>query len=157
MAHASACLFYLHNSHTKVATMTLELQEIDSGTDFPNLAWCLFESYENPPQKFFHIFFPILGTGENAREDAISEAATRLKLWHTQDPSSYWQKAVDVETGRIVGGANWKVYKANPFAAPDSSEVTWFPNDSSRVYAERALQNYSMPRARVAQKPHLCE
>ncbi|KAF7908455.1 uncharacterized protein EAF01_004210 [Botrytis porri] len=69
--------------------MTLQLQPIDSEVDFPALARCLFESYESPSQKFSHIFFPIHGTSDIAHEDAINEAATRLKLWHTHDPSSY--------------------------------------------------------------------
>lgn len=142
---------------TKTAKITLELRGIDPEVDFPGLARCLFESHENPPQKIFHIFFPIHGAGKDARETAIAEAAARLKRWHTQDPTSYWQKAFDVKTGKIVGGANWRIYKENPYAVPDSFEVTWFPDDSSRVYVEKALENYSKPRARVAQKPHLCE
>ncbi|KAK7957880.1 hypothetical protein PG988_012728 [Apiospora saccharicola] len=27
-------------------------------TDYPALARCLFESYEEPPQRFFHVWFP---------------------------------------------------------------------------------------------------
>lgn len=136
--------------------MPLELQEIDQEVDFPAIARCMFESYEDPPQKFFHVFFPTHGTGSEAREAAIDEAATRLKLWHTHDPSSYWQKVVDTETGKIVGGSLWKIHKENPFADPTPSTVTWFPDDGSRTYVEKALENHSAPRARVAQKPHLC-
>ncbi|KAH8652627.1 acyl-CoA N-acyltransferase [Tricladium varicosporioides] len=135
--------------------MTLELQEIEPETDFPALARCMFESYEDPPQKFFHVFFPTHGIGEKARENAIHEAATRLKLWHTHDPSSYWQKVVDTETDKIAGGALWKVHRENPFAAPETPEVTWFPNDSSRTYVEQALQAHSAPRARKAQRAHI--
>ncbi|TGO17540.1 hypothetical protein BTUL_0016g00030 [Botrytis tulipae] len=135
--------------------MTLQLQPIDFEVDFPALTRCLFESYESPLQKFFHLWFPIHGTSDNAREDAINEAATRLKLWHTHDPSSYWQKVVDTENGRIAGGALWKIYNENPFENPPPSTVTWFPNDSSRKYVEQALQTHSRPRYKVAQKPHI--
>lgn len=121
--------------------MALELQEIN----------------ENPPQKFFHVFFPIHGTDEKAREDAIEEGATRLKLWHTQDPSSYWQKVVDKDTGNIVAGALWKIHKENLFASPQVPEITWFPDDSSRLFIAQALETHSAPRVRVAQKPHLCK
>jgi hypothetical protein len=137
--------------------MTLELQEIDADIDFPALARCLFESHEDPPQKFFHIFFPIHGTSNEAREVAIDEAATRLKLWHVQDPSSYWQKIVESETGRIAGGAMWKIYEENPFINEDHMDVTWFPNDGSRVFVERALEAYSEPRSRVGQRPQVCK
>ncbi|TVY40860.1 hypothetical protein LOCC1_G005186 [Lachnellula occidentalis] len=137
--------------------MTLELQVIDPETDFPSLARCLFDSHEDPPQRFFHVFFPIHGEGDKAREDAINEGATRLKLWHTQDPASYWQKVVDTKTGRVAGGAMWKIYRENPFQSPspDEDEVTWFPNGGSRTFVECALEEYSIPRARVAQKPHV--
>ncbi|KAI3390600.1 hypothetical protein diail_9101 [Diaporthe ilicicola] len=135
--------------------MSLQLQEIDQEVDFPALARCMFESYEDPPQKFFHVFFPTHGTGNEAREAAIDEAATRLKLWHTHDPSSYWQKVVDTETGKVVGGSLWKIHRENPFADPTPSQATWFPDDGSRAYVEKALVNHNAPRARVAQKPHL--
>ncbi|KAK5625796.1 hypothetical protein RRF57_001512 [Xylaria bambusicola] len=136
--------------------MALKLQEIDPEKDFPALARCLFESYEDPPQKFFHVFFPIHGTGSEAREEAIKEAADRLKLWHTHDPSSYWQKVVDESTGKIAGGALWNIHEQNPFANPPASAPTWFPDDGSRRFVEKALENHSRPRAKVAQKPHLC-
>ncbi|RWA11186.1 hypothetical protein EKO27_g3897 [Xylaria grammica] len=135
--------------------MALKLQEIDPEKDFPALANCLFESYEDPPQKFFHVFFPIHGTGDEARQEAIKEAADRLKLWHTHDPSSYWQKVVDEETGKIAGGALWNIHEQNPFANPAPSAPTWFPDDGSRRFVEKALQNHSRPRSQVAQKPHL--
>ncbi|KAI5927291.1 hypothetical protein F4810DRAFT_706661 [Camillea tinctor] len=136
--------------------MTLHLQEINVDNDFPALARCMFESYEDPPQKFFHIFFPTHGTNAEAREEAIAEAADRLKLWHTPDPSSYWRKVVDSETGNIAGGALWKIHRENPFASPSAAEVTWFPEGGSRAYVEQALQLHSAPRARVAQRAHVC-
>jgi hypothetical protein len=137
--------------------MPLTLQEIDPDNDFPELARCLFESYEDPPQKFFHVFFPIHGDGAEAREEAIKEAADRLKLWHTHDPSSYWQKVVDEETGKIAGGALWNIHKANPFANPTPPTVSWFPDGGSRRFVEKALVNHNRPRSKVAQKPHICK
>lgn len=137
--------------------MPLELQEIDSEKDFPAIARCLFESYEDPPQKFFHVFFPTHGTGEQAREEAVEEAAARLKLWHTHDPTSYWQKVVDTETGKIAGGSLWNIHKENPFANPQPSEVTWFPEGGSRRFVEKALVNHSRPRSQAGARPHLCE
>lgn len=137
--------------------MKLEVQNIDPEVDFPALARCLFESYEDPPQKFFHIFFPIHGTSDEAREEAIKEAADRLKQWHTHDPTSHWQKVVDTDTGKIAGGALWNVYEENPFANPRQSAVTWFPEGGSRKFAEKALASHARPRSEAAQRPHICE
>jgi hypothetical protein len=36
-------------------------------------------------------------------------------------------------------------------------DVSWFPNDGSRKFVEKALQNHSRPRSQVAQKPHICK
>lgn len=87
--------------------MTLLLQDINPEVDFPVLVRCLLDAYEDPPQKSLHILLPINGPGPEAREADIEEASDRLKLWHTHDPSTYWQKAVDDETGKIVGDASW--------------------------------------------------
>lgn len=136
--------------------MALVLQDIDPSVDFPALARCMLDAYHDPPQNFFHLYFPILpGNGTDPREAAIEEAATRLQLWHTHDPSSHWQKVVDVDTGTIAGGASWNIYETNPFAEPHSVEVTWFPDDSSRRYAEMAIESHGMPRYKAAQQPHV--
>lgn len=137
--------------------MPLKLQEIDPEVDFPGLTRCLFESHEDPPQKFFHIFFPIHGNTAEAREAAIDEGAVRLKLWYTEDPTSSWQKVVDTDTGIIIGAATWNTYLENPFIEYTPPEADWFPDDSSRKYAEQALQRFDAPRAHHGQKPHQCK
>jgi hypothetical protein len=86
--------------------MTLQFQDINPEVDFPELVECILDAYEDPPQRFLHILLPINGPGPKAREAALQKASERLKLWHTHDPSSYWQKVVDVESGKIVGGAS---------------------------------------------------
>jgi hypothetical protein len=136
--------------------MAFDLQDIDPETDFPVLARCLLEAYEDPPQRFLHIFFPVNGPGAEAREAAIQEAAARLKSWHTHDPSSYWQKVVDTETGNLAGAAAWNIYKTNPFAEAHPVEVTWFPDEASRTFAEKALEIRGRPRYQAAQRPHVC-
>lgn len=137
--------------------MPLQHQEINPSTDFPSLTRCMLESYENPSQAFFHIFFPIHGSSTQACEDAIAEAATRLKLWHTSDPESHWRKVVDTQNGKIAGGALWKIHKEDPFADPSSLDATWFPDDSSRLFANEVVKTHSGPRSRVASKPHVCK
>ncbi|KAF3020623.1 hypothetical protein E8E14_011680 [Neopestalotiopsis sp. 37M] len=135
--------------------MALKLQDIDPEVDFPAIAKCLAEAYEDPPQPFLHIWFPIDASSDEAREASIQEGAERLKLWHTYDPSSRWHKVVDAETGRIAGGAAWNVFETNPFAEPHDMEVSWFPNDSSRRYAEQAIESHGRPRYIAGQRPHL--
>lgn len=138
--------------------MELTISEINPDVDFPAIARCLFESHEHPPQEFFHLWFPIHGDDEQAREAAINEAATRLKHWHTGDPTGHWLKVVDTSTGKLAGASLWNIYQdSNPFAEPDSMEVTWFPDKGSRTLVEQMLVKYGAPREKAAQKPHICQ
>ncbi|XXG95585.1 hypothetical protein Hte_001852 [Hypoxylon texense] len=137
--------------------MPLELQDADLTSDFPALARAMFESYEEPWQPFFHAYFPIHGKGEEAREAAIQEAAARLRDWHAHDPTMYWQKIVDTDNGNIATGALWNIYPENPFAESQELPATWFPDDGSRRFAEQLVELHGRPRARVGQRPHVCQ
>ncbi|POS72410.1 hypothetical protein DHEL01_v209191 [Diaporthe helianthi] len=136
--------------------MVLQLQEVDVEADFPAISRCLFDAHETPLQKFFHLWFPTFGDDNQAREDAITEGATRLKLWHSEDPSSNWRKVVDTESGRIAGASLWNIHLENPFATPDNMEVTWFPPGGAREFVEEMITEYDAPRVQAAQKPHVC-
>ncbi|KAI3331302.1 hypothetical protein F4824DRAFT_476188 [Ustulina deusta] len=135
--------------------MPLELSEVDAKVDFSALTKCLFESYDDPVQSFVDVYFAPRGENETAREERLKEATNRFADWHAHDPSSYWQKVVDTETGEIVGGALWNIHQDNPFAQPHSIEVTWFPDDGSRRFAEEFLRQYDAPRALLGQKPQV--
>jgi hypothetical protein len=137
--------------------MPFELREANLPQDFPAFARLMFEVYEDPPQGFFHTFFPIHGEGEKAREEAIAEAATRLESWHVDDPSSYWQKIIETETGKLVGTTIWHIYPQNPFEEDHESSVTWFPDDGSRKFAEQVIEQIDAPRAQFCRRPHICE
>ena len=132
--------------------MPLKLSELDAAVDFPALIKCLFESYDDPVQNFAHIYFP----PHEDHEERVREAVDRLAGWHAHDPSSYWQKVVDTETGKIVGGAQWSIHHNNPFAEPHDIEITWFSDKGSRKFAEEFLRQYDTPRALVGQKPQVC-
>ncbi|KAH7311273.1 acyl-CoA N-acyltransferase [Stachybotrys elegans] len=137
--------------------MPVVIQNADPSVDLPAISRSMFESHETPHQPFFHAFFPIHGDGgHQAREDAIAEGAVRLQSWLTQEPRSFWQKAVDSDTGRVVGAALWYVYQQDPFADDQHDmEVTWFPNDGSRRFAEQFLEIYDKPRLWAGRRPQV--
>ena len=91
------------------------------------------------------------------REAAIEEGATRLKSLYTQDPTVTWRKVVDTATGNIAGGATGNTYLTNPFAEAGHPSAYWFPNDSSRRYAEEAMAIYATARVQHVPKPHQCK
>ncbi|KAK7752959.1 hypothetical protein SLS62_005118 [Diatrype stigma] len=132
--------------------MGLELHEVDPAIDLPEIARSMFDSYEDPPQPFFHAYFPIHGDTHDAREEAIAECAIRLHSWHTEDPTSYWQKMVDTDTGGVAGGALWNIHKEKPSTNEHQMEVTWFPDDGSRRFAEQIVAIHSAPRVRIGQR-----
>ena len=109
--------------------MPLKLLEVDPETDFAAISRCMFESHEKPEQKFFQAYFPTHGSSPQAREDAIAEGATRLCSWSSEDPTSYWQKVIDTDAGRVAGAALWNIYNHDPFAEEQEMEASWFPDD----------------------------
>ncbi|MCJ1246386.1 hypothetical protein MMC30_003593 [Trapelia coarctata] len=135
--------------------MVFKLEEVNPDTDFDELMACEWESYENPSQTFFRLFCPIHGTGPNARAESIKEATARQLAWHQSDPTSYWQKVVDVETRKIIGGALWKICKTNPFEQEQHSEAYWIPTGGQRDFVNKALEQFEAPRAKMGQRPQV--
>ncbi|KAI0015810.1 hypothetical protein F4780DRAFT_44133 [Xylariomycetidae sp. FL0641] len=135
-----------------------ELQEIDPDKDFPALARCMFDSYDDPPQPFVHVFFPILdknGDHHKDREAAIAEAADRLKKWHTEDPTSKWHKVIDTKTGNLAGGALWSLYDDEHPFEEHPSDASHFTTASEREFAEEAMKLHAEPRLRCAPPVHV--
>lgn len=135
--------------------MPFKRLDLDHDKDWLELMECLFLAHEDPEQKFFPLFYPTHGT----REEALVEAAERTKNDCLRDPTSYVQKVVDEDSGKIVGGALWNIYTSNPFPegkAKEEIEVTWYPDDSSREYAAYVVNHFGKAHERMAKRPHLC-
>jgi hypothetical protein len=136
--------------------MPFKLEDVNNDYDFDELIACEWESYENPLQPFFRLFCPILGTGPNARAEAIEDSTKRQLVLHKSEPSSHWQKVTDTDTGKIIAGALWKIYMTNPFEHEEDFEPFWYPEGSQRDFVKKALEQFDAPRAKLAQRPHLC-
>jgi hypothetical protein len=136
--------------------MPFKLEDVNNDFDFDELIACEWESYENPLQPFFRLFCPILGTGPNARAEAIEDSTKRQLVLHKSEPSSHWQKVTDTDTGKIIAGALWKIYMTNPFEHEEDFEPFWYPEGSQRDFVKKALEQFDVPRAKLAQRPHLC-
>ncbi|KAI0395129.1 hypothetical protein F5Y17DRAFT_465942 [Xylariaceae sp. FL0594] len=86
--------------------MPLELRKVEQG-DFPALIEALYESYSHPPQSILDIFFK---PREVAQAERLKEAADRFANWDDVNPSSFWQKVVDTESGKIFAGEFLRQY-----------------------------------------------
>ena len=137
--------------------MPFKLEDVDYDNDFAELITCEWASYENPYQPFFRLFCPVLGSGPNAHAESLKAAIARQLNWHSAEASSYWQKVVDADSGKIVAGALWKIHKTNPFDPPqDPHEAEWFPEGGAREYVTKALAQFEAPRERMSQRPQVC-
>lgn len=130
--------------------MPLELRDVDRDTNFSALARCLFEGYEDPPQPFFHAWFPIFGPSLQDREASLTEAANRLRDWNNDQPithqTSVWKKVVDTETGVIAGASLWKIYSEDPFREEQRIQAKWFPEGGARLWVEKMIEEHDRPR-----------
>ena len=137
--------------------MPLKLEEIDPAADFEELIACEWASFEKPPQTFFRLFFPVLGTEPDAHAEALKEGTVRQLQWFQSERDSCWQKVTDTSSGKIVAGALWKIHRTNPYEHPDGhSQAYWYPEGGQRDFVNQALDLFAAPRAKMAQRPHLC-
>lgn len=137
--------------------MPIELQDVTE-SEFPTVMRCIWDTYENPVQNLFYIFAPLNEDGVGTREDAIKKSTDRFWGWNVSDPRAYWQKAVETETGKIVGGALWVLNKTDPYAQPQpEEEAYWHPAGGQREFANKVMEQYEDTRARLARRPHICE
>lgn len=139
-------------------TMPLRLETVTDENDIYELTACQCLSFDNPPQPFHSVFFPVLGHGPDAREEAVREFALRQTELHKYDPTSHWQKIVDSDTGELVGGALWKICESNPFKELDEPVVAdWHPEGPQRDFMTQALQQFVTPRVTMIPRPHVCK
>lgn len=134
--------------------MSFKLDDVDLEADFDELMAVMWAAHDDPPQPFFRLFCPIIN---GDREASLKESAARLLKWHQHDPLARWLKVVETSSGKLVGGAWYKIYRENPFAHPEEEVVDWYPDDSSRDYVGQAIGQMDGPRERKAARPQVCE
>ena len=86
--------------------MPLELSELTSDNEFPQLMATLYNSYSTPYNGFWDIF----------KGKSGEECQARYMQWHNADPTSHWIYVKDTVTDQIIGGTQWNIYETNPYA-----------------------------------------
>ncbi|MCJ1426386.1 hypothetical protein MMC29_004289 [Sticta canariensis] len=137
--------------------MPLKVHEAASDADFDEFVRLQWKSYEQPFNPFLILFCPTRGTGPTARADSMHESKERQLQWHKADPSSHWLLAVDTDTGKAIGGAEWNVHESDPFAKKPEQPFTayWWEEGEKREFAEQALGQWMGPRMERMRRPHL--
>lgn len=137
--------------------MPLKVHEATSDADFDEFVRLQWISYEQPFNPFLILFCPTRGTGPTARADSMRESKERQLQWHNADPSSHWLLAVDTDTGKAIGGAEWNVHESDPFAKKPEQPFTayWWEEGEKRQFVDQALGQWMGPRMERMRKPHL--
>jgi predicted acetyltransferase len=134
--------------------MPFKLSDVDLNADWDELMAVQWAAHENPNQAFFRLFCPI---NNGDRETSLKESNARMLEWQQHEQQhAQWLKVQDTATGKIVGGAWYKVYKENPFAHPEEEIVDWYSDDSSRDFAGQAIGQMDVPRMEKAARPQVC-
>ncbi|PVI07446.1 acetyltransferas-like protein [Periconia macrospinosa] len=132
--------------------MSFQLGEVDLDKDFGEVIRCLWEAHEEPFQPLYRLYCP---TFDEDREASIKESTERFLEWHRHDPQSRWLKVTDTSTGKIVGGAWYKIYSENPFLHEEDEVAYWYPDDSTRDYVTQAIEQMDRPRKEKATNPQV--
>jgi hypothetical protein len=137
--------------------MPLQLVDLDTQRDWSELAQAMLESYEEPKQSLYDLFFPVLGKGPGARDAALKDHAARLQEWDEHDPDGFWHKVVDPDSGAMVAAALWRLHHENPFTEHEDHTADYYPEGSQREFVTEAIEIFNEPRSRMGQRPHLCK
>jgi GNAT superfamily N-acetyltransferase len=132
--------------------MTVSVSVITSPSDFSQIAPMVFDGWQQPynPQRK-HFRPPFASRNEAVtytRDDAISE-------FRAQDPKMFMLKAVDTETGDIVGFAQWYVNdKPDPYG--ERTVASWYAEGSEeKEFAERFINGLWAFIGKRVSRPHM--
>ncbi|PWY64350.1 hypothetical protein BO83DRAFT_402467 [Aspergillus eucalypticola CBS 122712] len=101
---------------------------------FPELIAAQWETFDNPPQGIFRLFFPI--------EDGDWEKSPQRTADRQMDQG-------------IAAAAKWYLFdNASSLAKRPPVEVDWYPKGVIRNFVTQAVQQYEQPRHEMGQGPH---
>ncbi|MCJ1247290.1 hypothetical protein MMC30_004504 [Trapelia coarctata] len=111
--------------------MPFVVEEVNIEKDWDELFKCQWAAWTNPPQPFWELMCPVSGEGPAAEAEAIKAGADHLLQLSKYDPNDRWVKVTDIDTGKIIAGALWKICSTNPFRAPpEKFDAFWWPEGS---------------------------
>ncbi|KAI9880639.1 MAG: hypothetical protein M1830_001643 [Pleopsidium flavum] len=135
--------------------MPLELHEVTSASEFPEIMACYWAASRNPRSKFTPLFAPVLDSGPTSSDDALKGFMARSWFAHSLDPSSHWIKVVDPDQdNKVIAAAKWMIYPKDPFAKgiPPTPSAFWWPDGEGRRYVNMVFENIT--KLRVRRQPH---
>jgi hypothetical protein len=126
--------------------------------DWDELMQSFHDSWASPIQPVSQLTFAHIGTNSPEEKQAF-EKAKRILLEETREAPDriFWIKCVDVKTGKIVGGMNYKHEKSWP---KDEGNFTpdWFEEGSEMQRLSKGFYEQLLEwRKTIMKGEHLCE
>jgi hypothetical protein len=108
--------------------MPLTLEVVTKESDFDEILPVLYAAFGDPFNSLRRWFIPVHTTVEEAIEGSKQR---NIKSWKEHD-SITWLKVVDIETGKIIGAAEWEVRKqVGPTPQPQAPITAYWHREGS--------------------------
>ncbi|KAI9642820.1 hypothetical protein NHQ30_008553 [Ciborinia camelliae] len=121
--------------------MSLEIHEVKSALEFFEIIQVQASAFDAPISVASHLFYPIIGSGPNARLDAIKALACRSWFRHSIDKYSHWVKVTDPALGnKVVGGGCWRIVMEEEKAEGGTIDPWWLPESEKREYSKKVFE-----------------
>ena len=136
--------------------MPLELREVTSPKEIPEIIQCLFESFGDPDTSFYYLVCPITGSSTVAKNDRVVDYSMREWFDHSGDPTSHWIKVVDTDNNdKVVASMRWNIHREDPFGDDvPAPSAFWLREGPTRRFTESVV--YNLCKLRFRKQPHLC-
>lgn len=149
----------LRQSATRTMSANIQSLVFENDTDFEEMMPACWEAFEDPFATFLRIVFYLKGNTPEDRKESIAASAAGLRAFHQMNPNSHWIKAIELDTGKIIGAANWLLYKESPYTGVQREPIVavWWPEGEGRNYATHYMRQIEAHKPIQYNRPHVCE
>lgn len=133
--------------------MSFRVEEVKIDQEFAEIARVLWAGFNEPYNPTTKWFYPVLTT-EDAALDAIED---RLIAGWKGQPAVQWLKAVEVDSGKIVGVAQWVLNEevGEPAPHPEIDPPWHIQGSEERRFAGKFLTSVRGFMNEKLTRPHL--
>ncbi|KAI1305446.1 hypothetical protein F5Y03DRAFT_355902 [Xylaria venustula] len=132
--------------------MSYLLEEVKDPDDFGEIIPMLHDGFQEPHNPLHRWFMPLLITVEATVENKIQKTVKHSQLYHV-----HWLKVTHVETGEIVGAAEWEIreHVDNRGEPQEAIDASWFPQGSEeRIFAGKLVTSLKSFMKKRMTRPH---
>ncbi|KAJ8062780.1 hypothetical protein OCU04_008037 [Sclerotinia nivalis] len=114
--------------------MAFQISEVTSESEYQEIVSAELTSFESPPSAYRTLFYPKTDTNPEARVKAIEGGTARVIQSQRSKPYQRWVKAVDPESGKVVGAAEWRFFESDPYTGVSLPKANWWPEGEEKEF-----------------------